>query len=161
KNVFYLKGLDANQPITDKQDKNGDYQAASKQADRRAVIDLHDPSPLPVGPSQVDYLHRLAKEIKDSHNDINIDKRDSGIKAVGIFGSDFNDKLRILEALRAEMPEILVFTTDLDAQMFSPQHWQAARNLVVASHFDLRLDPEYQEHFPGFRDSQQTNIFYH
>lgn len=160
KNVFYLKGLDANQPIIDKQDKNGDYQAASKQADRRAVIDLHDPSPLPVGPSQVDYLHRLAKEIKDSHNDIDIDKRDSGIKAVGIFGSDFNDKLRILEALRAEMPEILVFTTDLDAQMFSPQHWQVARNLVVASHFDLRLDPEYQEHFPGFRDSQQTNIFY-
>ena len=129
--------------------------------DRRAVIDLHDPSPLPVGPSQVDYLHRLAKEIKDSHNDINIDKRDSGIKAVGIFGSDFNDKLRILEALRAEMPEILVFTTDLDAQMFSPQHWQAARNLVVASHFNLQLGQKYQKHFPSFRDSQQTNIFYH
>ena len=161
KNVFYLKGLDANQLIIDKQDKNEGHQGSSKQTDRRAVIDLHDPSPLPVGPSQVDYLHRLAKEIKDSHNDIDIDKRDSGIKAVGIFGSDFNDKLRILEALRAEMPEILVFTTDLDAQMFSPQHWQAARNLVVASHFDLRLDPEYQEHFPGFRDSQQTNIFYH
>ncbi|SCZ84633.1 hypothetical protein [Nitrosomonas mobilis] len=161
KNVFYLKGLDANQTIIDKQDKNGDYQAASKQAERRAVIDLHNPSPLPVGPSQVDYLHRLAKEIKNSHNDINIDKRDSGIKAVGIFGSDFNDKLRILEALRAKMPEILVFTTDLDAQMFSPQHWQAVRNLVVASHFNLRLGPKYQEHFPGFRDSQQTNIFYH
>src|SRR5690606_23173706 len=101
------------------------------------------------------------KEIKDSHNGINIDKRDSGIKAVGIFGSDFNDKLRILEALRAEMPEILVFTTDLDAQMFSPQHWQAARNLVVASYIDLRLGQNCQKHFPSFRDSQQTNIFYH
>ena len=101
------------------------------------------------------------RQIKDSHNDINLEKRDSGIKAVGIFGSDFNDKLRILEALRAEMPEILVFTTDLDAQMLSAQHWRATRNLVVASHFNLRLGKEYQEHFPDFRDSQQTNIFYH
>ena len=161
KNVFYLKGLDGNQLIIDKQNKNEDYQAASKRADHRSVIDLHNPTPLPIGPGEVDYLHRLAKQIKDSHNDIDTGKRASGIRAVGIFGSDFNDKLRILEALRVEMPEILVFTTDLDAQMFSRQQWRATRNLVVASHFDLRLGKEYQEHFPDFRDSQQTGIFYH
>jgi hypothetical protein len=161
KNVFYLKGVDGNQLIIDEQNKNEDYQAASKQADHRSVMDLHNPKPLPLAEGQVDYLHRLAKEIKDSHNDIDTKKRDSGIKAVGIFGSDFNDKLRILETLRLEMPEILVFTTDLDAQMFSGQHWRATRNLVVASHFNLRVGNEYQGHFPDFRDSQQTAIFYH
>lgn len=161
KNVFYLRGLDGNSLIIDSQNKKEAYKAASKRADHRSVIDLHNSTPLPIGPSQLDYLHRLAKQVKESHGYIDTEKRASGIRAVGIFGSDFNDKLRILEALRVEMPEILVFTTDLDAQMFSEQHWRATRNLIVASHFDLWLGKEYQERFPGFRDSQQTGIFYH
>ncbi len=81
------------------------------------------------------------------------------------------------------MPHILVFTTDLDAQMLYRKRWRwrSIRNLVVASHFDLRLretkddksrddknedekthfsQRSYQDQFPPFRDSQQTNIFY-
>lgn len=115
----------------------------------------------------MDYVYRLAEQIKGPHHDLNLEKRDSGIKAVGIFGSDFYDKLLLIKALRAEMPHILVFTTGLDAQMLHPQHWRSARNLVVASHFDLVLkDKEqhqkqsYQEKFHVFRDSRQTNIFY-
>ncbi|MEP6879436.1 MAG: hypothetical protein ABI865_11350, partial [Nitrosospira sp.] len=95
-----------------------------------------------------------------------------------ILGSDFNDKLLIIEALREEMPHLLILTTDLDAQMLYPRHWRSTRNLVAASHFDLLLrekkleDDEnkndethfwqrsYQNQFPPFRDSQQTNIFY-
>lgn len=45
--------------------------------------------------------------------------------------------------------------------MFHPQHWRWTRNLVVASPFDLRLNEQYQKLFPTFRDSQQTEIFYH
>ena len=138
KNVFYLKGLDAHQKKIDKQDKTED-QAIDKRADRLSVIDLHNPSSLPLGPGQLDYFHRLAEQIKDPHNEIDLEKRNSGIKAVGIFGSNFNDKLLILEALRAEMPNMLVFTTDLDAQMLNPQHWPTTRNMVVASHFNLLL----------------------
>ena len=158
RSVFYLKGLDAYQQILHKQDRNENQ--ASKRADRLSAIDLHNPPPLPIGPSQFDYFHRLAEQIKDPHNEINLKKRDSGIKAVIVFGSDFYDKMLILEALRAEMPNILVFTTGLDAQMLHPQHWRSARNLVVASHFNLLLNEKYQKEFLPFRDSRQTEIFY-
>jgi hypothetical protein len=157
--VYYLKGLDGSQRKIDEKNKNED-EVADKQVDHRAVINLHNPSPLPIGPSQLDYFHRLAGQIENPHNDINLAKRDTGIKAVGIFGSDFHDKLLIFEALREEMPNILVFTTDLDAQMLHRQHWRAARNLVVASHFDLLLKEGCQKLFPPFRDSHQTSIFF-
>jgi hypothetical protein len=158
KNVFYLKGLDAYQQILHEQDKNKDQ---AKRGNHLSALDLRTPPPLPFGPSQADYVHRLAKQIESTHDDIDLKKRDSGIKAVGIFGSDFNDKLLILEALRAEMPNILVFTTGLDSQMLQPQHWRSTRNLVAVSNFNLLLNDKYQTQFPAFRDSQQTNIFYH
>lgn len=157
KTFTYFKGLDAYQQIIDKQDKNEDYQAEIKWSERLSINDLHNP---PIGSSQLDYLHRLAEEIKKPHNEIDLINRVKGIKAVGIFGSDIYDKLLILEALRAEMPNILVFTTDLDAQMFHPQHWRWTRNLIVASPFNLQLNEKYQKNFPAFRDSQQTNIYY-
>jgi len=168
KNVFYLKGLDAYQQKL-KQDKNEDQ--ANKAASRLSKIGLSTPPSLPIGPGQFDYFHRLAEQIKNSHKDINLEKRDSGIKAVGVFGNDFHDKLLIFEALRAEMPNILIFTTDLDAQMLHPQHWLSTRNLIVASHFDLLLkdsekdNKEYQKQSSQlqpapFRDSQQTSIFF-
>ncbi|SEN49761.1 hypothetical protein SAMN05216404_10510 [Nitrosospira multiformis] len=159
KNVFYLKGLDAHQTIQ-KQDKNEGEQATNKRAERLSVVDMDNPTTLAVGPRQLDYFHRLAEDIRNPHKKINLEKRDSGIKAVGIFGSDIYDKLLILGALRAEMPNMLVFTTDLDAQMLHAKHWPSTRNLVVASNFDLLLNEKYQSTFPSFRDSQQTSIFY-
>lgn len=175
RNVFYLKGSDGNPKKIGMQDKN-ENQAADK-AESAPVIDLHQPPPLPVGPGQLDYFHRLAEEIRNVHDTVDIDKRDSGAKAVVILGSDFNDKLLIIEALREKMPNMLILTTELDAQMLYPKHWRSTRNLVVASHFDLRLrektkkdenEPDeqlfwqrsYQDRFPPFRDSHQTNIFY-
>ena len=159
KNVFYLKGLDAYLQTVQKQDKNADDQT-NKRAERLSAVDLDNPTTLALGPRQLDYFHRLAEQIKEPHKEINLEKRDNGIKAVGIFGSDIYDKLLILGVLRAEMPNMLVFTTDLDAQMFHPKHWLSARNLVVASNFNLLLNQEYQKQFPIFRDSQQTSIFY-
>lgn len=154
----YFKGLDAHQQIIDKPGQNKDYQAARQWDNRLSVTDLHNP---PVGATQFDYLHRIAREIRQTHDVIDLEKRMAGIKAVGIFGSDFYDKLLILKALRTEMPNLLVFTTNLDAQMLHPQHWRWTRNLVVASPFDLRLNKEcHQKLFPTFRDSQQTEIFY-
>ncbi|GAB1719150.1 MAG: hypothetical protein NTAFB09_08810 [Nitrosospira sp.] len=159
--IFYLKGSDGNPKKTrtqEKKDKNED-QSADKP-EHVSVIDLHRPPPLPVGPGQMDYFHRLAEEIRNVHDTVDFDKRDSGAKAVVILGSDFNDKLLIIEALREKMPHLLILTTDLDAQMLYPKHWRSTRNLVVASHFDLLLNEALQAQFPPFRDSQQTNIFY-
>lgn len=159
KNVFYLKGLDAYPQTIQKQDKDEDNQAINKWVESLSV-GFYNPAPPAVGPSHGDYFHRLAGQIKAARKEIDLQKRDTGIKAVGIFGSDFYDKLLILEALRGEMPNILVFTTDLDAQMLQSEYWRSTRNLIVASHFNLLLDKEYQYAFPPFRDSQQTSIFY-
>ncbi|SFD94296.1 hypothetical protein [Nitrosomonas sp. Nm166] len=156
-NFYYLKGLDAYQQVIDKHHKAEDHQTAKKLNDRFSKDDLHNP---PVGPTQYDYLHRLAKQIKETRDGIDLKERVKGVKAVVIFGSDIYDKLVILQALRTEMPHIPVFTTNLDAQMFHPQRWRWTRNLVVASHFDLRLNKDYQKHIPAFRDSRQTDIYY-
>jgi len=154
----YFKGLDAYQQVIDKRKQNEEYQAAQKWEARLSATDLHNP---PVGPAQFDYLQRIAKEIRQTHDVIDLKKRVAGVKAVGIFGSDFYDKLLILKALRTEMPNLLVFTTGLDAQMLHPEHWRWTRNLVVASPFGLRLNERHhQKLFPAFRDSQQTEIFY-
>lgn len=154
KNIPYLKGLDAYQQAIDKEDQNKDGQIAKKWGDRLSIIDRHNP---PIGSARFDYLHRLAIEIKNTHKELDPSKR---IKAVGVFGNDFYDKLLIFQALRKEMPNIVLFTTDLDAQMFYPEHWRWTRNLIVASHFDLKLGEEHQIQSPPFRDSQQTAIYY-
>ena len=174
RNVFYLKSSDGNPKKTGNQDKKAKNETRSAdKVEQVPVIDLHHSPPLSVGPGQLDYFHRLAEEIKNVHNTVDFDKRDSGAKAVVILGSDFNDKLLIIEILREKMPHILILTTDLDAQMLHRKHWRSTRNLVVASHFDLLLPEKpkdddktplwqraYQDQFPPFRDSQQTNIFY-
>jgi hypothetical protein len=181
RNIFYLKSSDGNPKKTaaqGKKDKNENQ--SDDKPEHISVTDLRQPPPLPIGPGQMDYFHRLTEEIRNVHDTVDFDKRDSGAKAVVILGSDFNDKLLIIEALREKMPHLLILTTDLDARMLYPKHWRSTRNLVVASHFDLRLrekppedkdeaDKDYQPRFwqravqaqfPPFRDSHQTNIFY-
>ncbi|AEJ01978.1 hypothetical protein Nit79A3_2195 [Nitrosomonas sp. Is79A3] len=110
----------------------------------------------PVGPSQLDYLLRLAEEIK------RLDKQhagEGGIKAIGITGSDVYDKLSILQALRNKFPDRLFFTTDLDALLTQQTEIKWARNLIVASPFGLRLHDELQRNTPPFRDSYQTALY--
>jgi hypothetical protein len=178
RNIFYLKASDGNPEKTrarDKKDKNENQ--PDDKPERVSVIDLHRRPPLPIGPGQMDHFHRLAEEISNVHDTIDIDKRDSGAKAIVILGSDFNDKLLIIEALRDKLPHLLILTTDLDAQMLHSRHWRSTRNLIVASHFDLLLQEKTkkeknefderpfsqrasQDRFPPFRDSDQTNIFY-
>ncbi|MCP5275445.1 MAG: hypothetical protein H6936_11500 [Burkholderiales bacterium] len=102
----------------------------------------------------------MVHQIKAHNKAANADKKGKPIKAVGIFGSDFYDKLIILEAFRRELPNLVYFTTDLDAQMLQPEYWNWTRNLIVASHFDLRLRDDLQSPFPPFRDNLQTEVFY-
>jgi hypothetical protein len=104
-------------------------------------------------PSQLDYLRRLAERIKD-------DERTRGpVAAIGIAGTDVYDKLVILQALRPRFPGVIFFTTDLDARLLHPQEYPTARNVVIASSLDLRLDRELQVYAPTFRSSYQTSMF--
>jgi hypothetical protein len=150
---FYLKGLDSYQPVIENHRSNNKTQSSTQWEQRYSIIDQHNP---PIGSAQFDYLQRLAEQIKKTHKDPDPRKR---IKAVGVFGSEFYDKLIIFQALRREMPNIVLFTTDLDAQMFHLNHWRWTRNLIVASHFDLKLGKTNQSQFPPFRDSLQTALF--
>ncbi|AEJ01944.1 hypothetical protein Nit79A3_2160 [Nitrosomonas sp. Is79A3] len=153
----YFKGLDANQQAIKKRDEPDNQTSVKNWSDYFSLHAHENPS---IGHAQFDYLHRLAQQIKDHNKTAHTAPTKDRIKAVGIFGSDFYDKLIILEALWRENPNIVYFTTDLDAQMLQPEYWDWVRNLVVATHFDLRLRDDLQKQIPPFRDSRQTGIFY-
>lgn len=110
---------------------------------------------VPVGRSQLDYLRRLVEQLKQEES-----TSDGEFKAIGVLGSDVYDKLMILQALRKNFPHALFFTTDLDSRLTHSSQLPWTRNLVVASHFGLELDPRLQTPIPPFRDSYQTALFY-
>jgi hypothetical protein len=113
----------------------------------------------PVGTGQFDYLRRLAVEIQQKDQEWR--KQDGhGITAIGVLGSDVYDKQLILRALRPRLPGTLFFTTDLDAQLLHPAEYPWTRNLIIASSFDLRLNPKFQKRSLPFRNSYQTAVFY-
>ncbi len=63
-------------------------------------------------------------------------------------------------ALRKRFPDVCFFTTDLDAELSHKSESNTARNLVVASHFGLTLNPDLQREVPPFRDSYQTSLYF-
>lgn len=153
----YFKGLDANQQAVKKRDKPDSRGNDKNWNDYFSLHSHENPS---IGHAQFDYLHRLSHQIRDNNKESQRKFHKNRIKAIGIFGSDFYDKLVILEALWRENPNIIYFTTDLDAQMLQPEYWNWTRNLIVASHFDLQLHEDLQKPSPPFRDSLQTEIYY-
>ena len=146
----YLRGLDgettsAITPAPEAERRNGKDDKAKKAP----------PVERAEGNSQFDYLRRIAQNLAAS----NVELKRSGrgeIKAVGVLGSDFYDKMLILQALRKSLPQAVFFTTDLDARYIQSDEHQMAHNLIVASSFGLELAPELQQRIPPFRDSYQT-----
>jgi hypothetical protein len=113
----------------------------------------------PTGRSQFDYLRRLAFRLKKIETEIKDHNRKSGIQAIGVLGSDVYDKLLVIQAMRKLFPATIFFTTDMDARLFHPDELLWTQNLIVASNFGLRLNDEYQENVPPFRNSYQTSLF--
>ena len=108
------------------------------------------------GPSQLDYIPRLADHIEQVNRELFVDSPAAQIRAIGVLGSDLYDKLLTLQALRPRFPNAIFFTTDLDARLWHPNQLKWTRNMVVASSFGLELQPELQQDIPPFRDSYQT-----
>lgn len=167
--VSYLRGLDGRLP-----DRKDTKQAASPQngggAQQAPVDQTTGNQPTAATPettsrfesaegqSQFDYLRRLAADLKE--RDARYWRTDgSHIGAIGVLGSDVNDKLLILQALRPELPEALFFTTDLDELLLPQKKTRYTRNLLVASSFGLTLGDELQSDIPPFRNTYQTSIF--
>jgi hypothetical protein len=110
------------------------------------------------GPSQFDYLARIGDQLVALQASLRRSEQGQ-IKAIGIVGSDVYDVLAILQALRARFPDVLFFTTGLDARLMDPKERDWARNVIVASSYGLSLYPELQRDVPPFRDSSQTALF--
>ena len=135
----YLRGLDGMLPDIDKSSANAPRKDDSgKSKDLRAQLEDAPPEHAE-GRSQYDYLRRLGDEIARLDGDDRF--AENGVKAIGIVGFDVYDKLLILQALRSRFTDKIFFTTDLDARYLHADQKEWARNLVVASNFDLSLRP--------------------
>ena len=109
-----------------------------------------------------DYLDRSLKEISRLSSARSI--RTGNVRAVGIFGSLWQDKNLILQKARNFFPVATFFTTELDARYTAKDVVQNARNLVVASHYGLWIrggidEFRHVERVPSFRDGYQTSAF--
>jgi hypothetical protein len=167
--ISYLRGIDGSLP-GEKEDKKDEKAGAGSDP-------LKDTKSLeqPIGKSQYDYLRRLAEETYDLNETLKA--KGGEMKAIGVVGTDFYDKYLVLQALRQRFPDVVFFTTDLDARFLHPDNIKWTRNLVVASNFGLSLrrdhevdigvddprnpDPpvDIQGEFPPFRDNYQTSFF--
>jgi hypothetical protein len=153
----YLRGLDGMLPDIDKSSAVAARKDDSgKSKDLRAQLEDAPPEHAE-GRSQYDYLRRLGDEIARLDTDARF--AENGVKAIGIVGFDVYDKLLILQALRSRFTDKIFFTTDLDARYLHADQKEWARNLVVASNFDLSLRPALQQSTLPFRDGYQTATY--
>ena len=156
----YLAGLDGELPASggDKsadKDKDSSPNKASALLGSQPHSAERNAAQRPEGRGQLDYVVRLAAALKQEET-----RNGEEFEAIGVLGSDVYDKLLILQALRPSFPRAVFFTTDLNARLSYPSEWQWTRNLIIASHFGLELQPALQRPIPPFRDSYQTSLFY-
>ena len=150
-NYYYLRGIDGRLPG----DQSKDNQEQKNQLGQNTVaIEATE------GLNQSDYLRRLARQMKEHHAQWQREDG-SGIRAIGLLGSDIYDKLMILRALRPQFPDAVFFTNNYDAHFERRDDWEATHNLVIASPFGSTVPEIYvaNRHVPPFRDSNQTSMY--
>jgi len=151
----YLKGLDGLAPTAASSNANSSSQQPSSAGNQStANTQANGVVDEAIGPSQLDYLRRLAGTIAA------LRQTGTRIRAIGVISSDVYDKLLVLQALHNTLPGALYFTFDLDARLVEPKNLKWTRQLVVGSALGLSLRPDLQGDIPPFRDSYQTATFY-
>ena len=102
----------------------------------------------PGGDAQTDYLRRMRDALLAEDTRLRQAcgwptalRQRCGIRAIGVLGNDYFDKLLVLQALKPVFPNAVFFTTDLYADMLHPQDNPFTRNLVVASGYGLTPGP--------------------
>jgi hypothetical protein len=159
----YLRGLDGltQAEQEDKQAETQDQGSADKSASDQNKSDANGMN-RSEGENQLDYIERAALSLQHLRDDLESGRYPGGkgrLAAIGLMGSDFYDKLLILEALRPRFPDVVFFTTDLDGRFVDQDYRRWTRNLVVASNFGLTLSGRYQGQIPAFRWNYQTSLF--
>ena len=161
----YLRGLDGEMP-----ESPGSSEAKSKSpkpsdSSKKESVDMT--SLRAEKERQYDYLLRLAEEIEEIQKSLPTNPKlwkpkmfqKPRFEAFGILGSDYYDKLVVLQALRKKFEQARFFTTDMDARLFHPDDFRHVRNLLVGSGFGLSLWDTLQKHIPPFRDTYQTSTY--
>lgn len=150
KRFSYMRGIDGQIPGA---------RSRGKREDEGQAIER------PGGDAQTDYLRRMRDALLDEDTRLRQAcgladrlRQRCGIRAIGVLGNDYFDKLLVLQALKPVFPNAVFFTTDLYADMLHPQDNPFTRNLVVASGYGLRLDQDWQREVPPLRDSYQTAL---
>ena len=149
--VPYLKGID------------GTLQRAQEQSQAR--VNLQDTTALltalnrrmmegrsgqwVLDQRQIDYLERQATYLKSSQR---------RLKAIGVFGTNVFDKIKVIEILRKEFKNVWFFTVDLDASLINNDNPLATRNVLIGSALDLHVETK-NFRSPQFRDSYQSAAF--
>jgi len=152
----YLRGIDGLLPgeSTAKSETDKDASGNGKEKSKSELVaELERPE----GQNQLDYVPRMAQVLKDFEREA--DTRHKPLRAIGVLGSDVYDKLLVLQSLHNRFPDVIFFTTDLDARLFHPSELKWTRNLVVASSFGLQLGEDLQKNIPPFRDTYQTGEY--
>ncbi len=146
----YLRGLDGAIPGATPRDAGG---APGKGIERAA------------GDAQLDYLRRMRDALLERDAQLRAAcglgerfRQECGVRAIGVLGNDYFDKLLVLQALKPVFGNAVFFTTDLNADMFHPQDNVFTRNLIVASGFGLTLRADLQGEAAPLRDNYQTAL---
>jgi hypothetical protein len=150
----YLRGIDGRLPGDIGKDNQREQEQKAQLGQTTVAIEATE------GLNQSDYLRRLAREMKEDN--ARWQRQDgSGIRAIGLLGSDIYDKLMILRALRPQFPDAIFFTNNYDAHFERRDDWDATHNLVIASPFGSTVPDIYieQRHIPPFRDNNQTSTY--
>ncbi|PYL26788.1 MAG: hypothetical protein DMF37_00800 [Verrucomicrobia bacterium] len=153
----YLRGIDGQLPGL-----SGDQAKENQQREQGQKTQLGQDTvaiEATEGLNQSDYLRRLAHQIKEDNT--RWQREDgSGIRAIGLLGSDIYDKFMILRALRPQFPDAVFFTNNYDAHFERRDVWDDAHNLIIASPFGSTLPEIYsQQHIAPFRDNNQTSMY--
>ena len=145
--AYHLRGIDGRLPTSETSADGRDKKDKDGKTDKNAIE-------RPEGDTQIDYLRRLAADWANPRN-----HDSSRIRAVGIVGNDYYDKLLVLKALRPAFPNAVFFTTDLNAAMLHPDDNHFTRGMLVASGFGLSLNQAVQNGIAPFRTSYQTATY--
>ena len=153
----YLRGIDGQLPGL-----SGDQAKENQQREQGQKTQLGQDTvaiEATEGLNQSDYLRRLAHQIKEDNT--RWQREDgSGIRAIGLLGSDIYDKFMILRAQRPQFPDAVFFTNNYDAHFERRDVWDDAHNLIIASPFGSTLPEIYsQQHIAPFRDNNQTSMY--
>src|SRR5260370_9924818 len=93
----YLRGIDGRLPGDSGKDNQREQEQKTQLGQNTVASEATE------GLNQSDYLRRLARQLKDDNARWQREDR-SGIRAIGLLGSDIYDKLMILRRLRPHFP---------------------------------------------------------